>query len=172
MSYTPFFRDILEIIAEPKGVSDTKRFLEEVALTLGACQLVELELKLYIERALVVIEKQIKGLVPFKMKGEDYDDTPLGGLINIFKKLSNNPELVIELNKFKADRDFVAHKVIVECMDPDHEIHSDITFEIRRRLKDISREASFLRDAVGEESSRFIGHYYFDFISDDKAAIR
>ena len=93
-------------------------FFLRVARSLGACQLVELELKLYIQQEFELVEKCVKGRLSFKMSGADYEDSALEQLIKTFRKLSNNPSLVARLEKFKKERNFVAHKAIAACLDP------------------------------------------------------
>jgi hypothetical protein len=84
-------------------------FYLQVARALSSCQLVEQELKLYLSESLELVRNCIEGKLPFKMSGEDYEDSPLEGLIKAFRKLSDNPDLIADLNKFKAERNFLSH---------------------------------------------------------------
>jgi hypothetical protein len=74
---------------------DTRQheYFHEVAMSLGACQLVEFELKLYIARALEVAKKKIGGVVAFSFSGDDYEDASLDRLISTFRKLTSNTVL-------------------------------------------------------------------------------
>jgi hypothetical protein len=89
----------------------------EVAKALAGCQAVELELKLYIKQAFLVVHDSIGGRLPFKFSGDDYIDASLEKLIDIFKKLCDNDDLIKRLNQFKGKRNNLAHKAIADCLD-------------------------------------------------------
>ena len=138
-------------------------YLLDVATSLAACQMLELELKLYLERAFEVIRKKTKGVVPFRFDGADYDDASLERLISTFRKINENQGLIERLERFRKDRNFVAHKAITDCLDP-HEggfIDSQVA-EVQKLLERVSIEARQLTDLVSAESNQFLGHYYFD----------
>ena len=137
------------------------RYFVRVADCLGQCQLIELELKLYISQALELIAKFIAGRVPFKMTGTDYKDASLERLIDVFKKLSNNPALQTKLTKFKDERNFVAHKAIALCLDPNGDLKIPPAAAIEQRLFQIEREAAELTRAIQDEAAKFIAHFYF-----------
>jgi|GEM_PF-1478003 len=137
-------------------------FYLRVAHALSGCQLVEQELKLYITEALELVHKCVAGKLPFSMNGEDYADASLERLIDIFRKLSSNPTLVIELRKFKDERNFLSHKGIAHCLDPDGELDYVTASEFQNRLAAIAPEAQRLRLAVHEEANKFRGHLWFN----------
>lgn len=138
-------------------------FYLHVAYALSACQLVEQELKLYITEALELAHKCIAGKLPFSMSGADYADSSLERLIEIFRKLSSNPTLVTELRKFKDERNFLSHKGISHCLDPDGDLDYVTASELfHTRLAAITPEAQRLRLAVHEEANKFRGHLWFD----------
>ena len=136
-------------------------FYLEVAFALSGCQLVEQELKLYLTDALDLAKKCIGDRLPFKFNGEDYNNSSLERLIDAFRKLSNNPDLISALNKFKEERNFLSHKAISHCLDYDHELSIPDVSEIRPRLTHIQKEADRLREAIHEEASNFRGHLWF-----------
>jgi hypothetical protein len=135
-------------------------FYLRVAYVLSGCQLVEQELKLYISEALELVQKCVAGRVAFTMSGDDYKDTPLGRLIDTFKKLSDNTALVAELRKFKTERDFLSHKDITRCLDPDGELDDAVT-QFGERLSKVRPEAERLCTAIHEEANKFRGHLWF-----------
>lgn len=91
----------------PKDKDD---FFLKVAYALSGCQLVEQALKLYIAEALELAKQRIGHKIPFKMRGEDYANRPLGQLIDVFHKLSDDETLVKELHKFREKRNLLVTK--------------------------------------------------------------
>lgn len=143
-----------------------------VARSLGACQLVEFELKLYITQALELVEKCVADRMPFKMAGRDYQDASLERLIEAFKKLSDCPALVKRLASFKDERNFVAHKAIAACIDPDGELGHGAAKKLESRLENIEKEAVLLTEAIHAESLIFVAHLYFDVIEKADKALK
>lgn len=139
-------------------------FYQRVAYALAGCQLVEQELKLYISEALELVQKCVGNRLSFTMSGDDYEDTPLGRLIDVFRKLSSNAGLVNELRKFKTERDFLSHKGIAHCLDRDRELDNMAVLEFEDRLKKIEPEAERLRNAIHDEANKFRGHLWFEEI--------
>ena len=84
------------------------------------------------------------------------------GDYDIFRKLSSNPTLITELRKFKDERNFLSHKGIAHCLDPDGEIDYVTASEFQSRLAAIAPEAERLRLAVHEEANKFRGYLWFD----------
>ena len=119
---------------------------------MSGCQLVEQELKIYITQALELAKECIGQKIPFKMSGEDYEDSPLERLIEIFKKLSDDETLVKELDKFRNERNFLSRKGITHCLDPGGELVFD---EFRDRLAAIAPEAQRLRYAIYQKWALF-----------------
>jgi hypothetical protein len=141
---------------------DTDDFYLRVAHALSGCQLVEQELKLYVSEAFDLVQKCVAGKLPFSMSGEDYADASLEKLIEIFRKLSTNTPLVTELRKFKDERNFLSHKGIAHCLDPDGELDYGNASEFQARLSAIQPEAQRLRIAIHDEANKFRGHLWFD----------
>ncbi|WP_237246390.1 hypothetical protein [Sideroxyarcus emersonii] len=142
-------------------MSDTDDFYLQVAYALSGCQLVEQELKLYISEALEYVRKCVGKRLPFKMVGQDYEDASLERLIQAFRKLTNNDELVDELNKFKTERNFISHKGIAHCLDPMGDLGDIWVAEFMPRLQAVQVEAERLRRAIREEGGSFKCHLYF-----------
>lgn len=140
---------------------DWRTFYLHVADALSGCQLVEQQLKLYVSEALELVHKCIGGRIPFSIKGEDYEDASLERLIDIFKKLSDNPELVAALRKFKDERNFLSHKGITYCLDYEGDFDEKSAGELEERLLAIEPEAKRLRIAIHEEAGKFQGHLWF-----------
>ncbi|OAI44019.1 hypothetical protein AYO43_09625 [Nitrospira sp. SCGC AG-212-E16] len=141
-------------------------FYLKVAHALSGCQLVEEHLKLYITEALELVKKCVGDKIAFKMIGEDYADSSLERLIEIFKKLSDNETLVTELRQFKDERNFLSHKGITHCLDYDDELDYGAMSEFQNRLAAIPLEAQRLRLALHDEANKFRGHLWFGFDND------
>jgi hypothetical protein len=147
-------------------MSDDEDFYLQVAYALTGCQLVEQELKLYISEALEYVRKCVGKRLPFKMGGQDYEDASLERLIDVFRKLTNNDVLVLELRKFKSERNFLSHKGIAHCLDPMGELGNMPVAEFMPRLRAVQAEAERLRRAIHEEGGTFKGHLHFGELPD------
>lgn len=137
-------------------------FYLKVAHALSGCQLVEQQLKLYITEALELAKKCIGEKMPFKMAGDDYADSSLERLIEIFRKLSDNETLVTDLRQFKNERNFLSHKGITHCLDYEGELFHSTALEFQDRLAAIQNEAQRLYVAIHKEANKFRGHLWFD----------
>lgn len=144
---------------------DEDNFYLNVAHALSGCQLVEQQLKLYIAEAFELAKKCIGEKMPFKMAGDDYANSSLERLIQIFKKLSDNETLVTDLTKFKDERNFLSHKAITHCLDYEGELFYSTALELQDRLLAIQSEARRLYDDVHEEANKFRAHLWFDDLS-------
>jgi hypothetical protein len=142
-------------------MNDGDDFYLQVAFALSGCQLVEQQLKLYIAEALELAQKCVGRRMTFKMSGEDYEDASLERLIEVFRKLTDNQTLVTELRQFKNERNFLSHKGIAHCLDPEGELSETSVAEVQVRLQAIQAEANRLRLAIHEEANRF--RCYLDF---------
>lgn len=141
---------------------DEDDFYLKVAHALSGCQLVEQQLKLYITEALELAKKCIGEKMHFKMAGDDYADSSLERLIEIFRKLSDNETLVADLKQFKNERNFLSHKGITHCLDYEGELFYSTALEFQDRLAAIQNEAQRLYVAIHEEANKFRGHLWFD----------
>ena len=145
---------------------DKNEFVIKVGQALSGCQLIEQHLKLYISEALMLVEKCIDKRLPFHMRGEDYEDASLERLIQIFRKLNDNNQLITDLNKFKDDRNFLTHKGISHYLDWEEEIFLHAVRDYEIRLKTIENEAKRLLEAIHEENNKILGPLYFDELKD------
>lgn len=140
---------------------DDGGFYLKVAYALSGCQLIEQELKLYITEAFELARKCIGRKLPFKISGDDYADASLERLIEAFRKLSDNEQLVKDLRKFKDERNFLSHKGITQCLDYEGELSETAASEFQARLDAIQSEAGRLRIELHEEANKFRGELYF-----------
>lgn len=141
-------------------MTDTPFYLK-VAHALSGCQLVEQQLKLYISESLELAKKCIGDRMPFKYSVDDYENSALETLIKTFKKLSNNEQLARDLTAFKDDRNFLSHRAITFCLDPDLELSQPGREEVERRLSKIQDESIRLWQEIDEEANHIRGHLYF-----------
>lgn len=128
-------------------------FYRRIADALTGCQLVEQELKLYIAKAYEVIGERVGDRVPFKWHGSDVEDWSLERLINAFKKLSDSDQLIQDLNEFKKQRNFLTHKGIAYCLNPDLEFDDQAKAEVEARLDKMQPEAERLWQAIGRAAT-------------------
>ena len=131
-------------------VSDdtSEKFYRRIADALTGCQLIEQKLKLYIAEAYEAISERVGDRVPFKWHGSDVEDSSLEHLINTFKKLSDNDQLIQDLYKFKKQRNFLTHKGIVYCLNPDLEFDDQTRAEVEAQLDNMQPEAERLWQAI------------------------
>ncbi len=146
---------------------DEDKFYLKVAHALSGCQLVEQALKLYITEALELASKCIGTRMPFNFNGDDYENSSLERLIDAFKKLSDNPELLQSLNKFKKERNFLSHQGITHCLDYENDLSHSEAEELQPRLEAIQSEATRLQTALHSEANKFRGHLYFWEVEDE-----
>jgi hypothetical protein len=143
-----------------------RSFYLQVAEALSGCQLVEQELKLYISEALQLVQECVGNKLPFRISGDDYEDASLERLIDAFKKLSDNTELVTALRKFKDERNFFSHKGIAHCLDYDGELDLEAVNQYALRLASIRPGAERLREAINNEANKFRGYLWFEDVSE------
>ncbi|MEX8518225.1 MAG: hypothetical protein AB3X44_06890 [Leptothrix sp. (in: b-proteobacteria)] len=139
-------------------------FYLRIAGAISGCQLVEQELKLYLSEALDFVQKCVAGRIPFGMSGLDYKDASMERLIKIFSKLSNNQSLVDDLEIFKKERNFLSHRGIADCLDPDGEVDLLEASKFEARISAIQPESQRLRAAINNEANKFRGHLWCNTI--------
>ena len=135
--------------------------LPNVTDALLGCQDVELALKCYVTESLQLVGKCVEGKMPFRMSGADYEDASLERLIEIFKRLSNNPDLVKRLQNFKKVRNHLAHKGIADHLDRSGELDFPAADEYARRIRQIKNESESLILETNDEANKFRGYLYF-----------
>jgi hypothetical protein len=144
-----------------------EEFYLEVAQALSSCQLVEQILKRYISEAFDLARKCIGDKMVFSLSGDDYEDSSLERLIGTFRKLTNNRDLVKDLEKFKAERNYLSHKGIANCLDPMGHLSEPETVELRKRLEHIEKESHRLRLLLHDEAGKFRPHLWFWDVTND-----
>lgn len=141
---------------------ERREFYEKVAASLAGCQLVEQELKLYIAEAFVLAQRCIGTRMPFKMSGDDFEDSSLERLIGTFRKLCDNAELVRALTAFKDERNFLSHKAITSCLDFNGELIDSELAAIEPKLSAIQKESDRLVRAIHDEFNKISVQLAFD----------
>lgn len=137
-------------------------FFLKVSRALSGCQMVEMELKLYLANAVALIKKRLGDRMPFEMTGDDYQNFSLERLISTFKKFTDNKDLVKRLNKFKDERNFLSHKAIATCMDKHNGYQAWHAASLDERLLKIEAEATELVHVLHNESAKFLGYLWFE----------
>ena len=137
----------------PHMNSTEDEFFVSVAHALAGCQRVEQELKLYITQALELTKTCVGQKLPFKIRGEDFADSSLERLIDIFKKLSDDETHVHDLQQFRDERNFLSHKAITHCLDGGGRFCQETAFDLQDRLQAIQREAKRLSLSIFEKAA-------------------
>jgi hypothetical protein len=132
----------------------SQQFLMEVAKALAGCQAVELEIKLYISQAFLIARNSIGDRLTFKFSGDDYTDSSLERLIEAFKKLSDNDQLIKRLNQFKKKRNHLAHKAIADCLNDLGDLDAWAVAGSYTELCAIQRDADELIDGIAKEHQK------------------
>ena len=100
-------------------MDDQRKLYKDTTLRLlGSFQLLEFALKIYIGLSYKVVQTQVEGLVHFDYTEDDLNDLPLGRLLNLFKKLNSNSELLVRLQKLQSERNHIAHRSLLITMGP------------------------------------------------------
>lgn len=85
---------------------------------LGYFQLLEFALKNYVGLSYDVIQARVNGIAHFDSTESNLDDLPLGRLLNLFKKLNSNAELLGRLQKLQAERNHISRLSLPTTMGP------------------------------------------------------
>lgn len=138
------------------------KFFGDVAKGLAGCQRVEQQLKLYLHEAFSFAHECINGRMPFKFRGEDVKDYSLERLIQTFKKLSDDEQLVRDLNRFKDERNFLSHQAITHCYDYGGDYSQTTAREIRPRILAVERDAQDLVERIWALQGRLLVERHFE----------
>lgn len=90
------------------------QFHAAAAAALSTCQLVEHVVRFYLKIIHQLIATKLNKCIPYHFSGEDYEDLPLGALLKVFKKLNDNVDLQDRLEKFRKERNWVAHQIFAD----------------------------------------------------------
>jgi len=143
---------------------DRDGFYLKIAHALSGCQLVEQQLKLYISEALELAKECVGQRMVFRMSGEDYENSSLDRLIEVFSKLTVNSELVAALRRFKEERNFLSHKGIALCLDYEGDLLLTAAEGYETRLAKVQFEAERLRAALHSEGRNISVELDFGFL--------
>jgi len=136
-------------------------FYLRVAKALSGCQLVEQKLKIYITEAFDLVRKKLEGEFPFNLSGEDFENAPLERLIATFSNLSDDKTLVVDLRKFKDERNYLSHRAIALCVNPDGSFDEGMAHSLEPRLLSIEGEAQRIWERIHEVEGRVVANLYF-----------
>ena len=85
-----------------------------VSQALAGFQLVEEMLKGYLDKHFSTTRMLLRGAVHFEFSRRDYQEAPLGRLVNVFSKLCANEQLIRDLRAAVKDRDHLAHRALLK----------------------------------------------------------
>lgn len=118
---------------------------ELISASLMYFQLIELAIKEYFKLLSEIITEKLKDIIPSDFQFYRDRDT-LGTLVDIFKKLNNNTELIKELDKIVEDRNIIAHRIHLNYMD---------SFS-KAAIKSKGQDQAILNQAINEA---WAGHF-------------
>lgn len=101
-----------------------ERYKSTALRILGAFQLLEFCLKLYIGLAYRLISRCIDGKIHFGYTADDIETFPLERLLNIFSRLNANQDLISRLNKLQQARNEMAHKSLLLAMTKNYDVQA------------------------------------------------
>ena len=101
------------------------QYLHQAQFALFGCQMVEESLKSFLMFARDVNRLSPSEYAEVRESNEEIDETPLGGLIKLVKKVVPANPLIARLEKLRPDRNHCAHRAFVLCFISD--VSSDIS---------------------------------------------
>ena len=137
-------------------------FFADVANGLAGCQKVEQYLKLYIHEAFDFARVCIDGRMPFYFCGDNVKDASLERLIEIFKKLTDDNQLVKDLYSFKDERNYLSHCAITNCHDGGGDYCEHLAGKARSRILAVESTARQLADRLWQQRSKILVSRYFE----------
>lgn len=132
-----------------------------VAGALDRCQALELALKRHVAATFEAARKYLDPRIVFKLDESDVEKKSLGQLIDLYSKMSNDEELIKDLRKFTADRNFLAHKAIQSSYLPDGTFLPS-NDGIEQRVAQIESDAKRLFNKVYDSGGQVLVHVWFD----------
>lgn len=137
-------------------------FFQKVTLGLAGCQRVEQHIKLFINEAYSFAKECIGNRMEFQFSGNDVESHSLERLIDVFRKFTDDPDLVKELRRFKDERNFLSHTAITHCYDYEGEYLEIAAIDLKPRLRQIEIDAQCLVDRIHEHHMNLICERYFE----------
>ena len=132
------------------------RYASKVGNALSACQVVEEGLKLYLDLVFLRIQKEVHGTIPFHFKGEDYRSASMEKLLHVFRRLTDNRDLLERLESFKAERNYLAHRAVAEYFER-HEAEPKKHAAMMKRLQKLEDTGYGLWIEISSELRRIRG---------------
>jgi hypothetical protein len=133
-----------------------------VAEGLACCQRIEFELKGYLGAAMELAKKCIGQTMPFHTSAKDFENHALERLIQNFRNYTDDKELVSALNKFKDERNFLAHQALTALENPDGDLDDQEVARLHERLSKIEPEAKRLAESIFSAARNIWCHVWFD----------
>ena len=108
-------------------------------------QFIEESLKMYLSHCFRIIRSNLDSRVRYKFGRRDVQNLPLGKLISMFRKFSQNDVLISKLSHLPKQRNFVAHQAFLHTREEQQ--NADFIDSEIQKLDDLQKETS---DCVGE----------------------
>lgn len=113
-----------------------------VTQALAGFQLLEENLKGYLELYFNVTRKILDGRLHFGFSRQDYQDAAMGRLISVFAKICPNAELIGELRALVKVRDHIAHRALLRLYHGQSitlDEYPELLAEVNGSVQEISR---------------------------------
>ena len=124
-------------------------YQEAVHHALERCQFVEETLRIYIDLAVQIAKLELKPHFPVRFTKTDFSKLPLGRLVDIYSRLSDNASLKSLLREITKRRNYVAHRSLLftlgELQDLKH------MGEAVKEMREIEQQAKKAQDALLDE---------------------
>jgi len=138
-----------------------KLYRDGVTHVLAGYQLLEEQLKIYLEIHFDLTRAILASRLYFDFKRDDYQDAALGRLVHIFSKLCANKDLVLGLRSVVKSRDHIAHQALVKLYKQDisAQEYSGLIAELNNQMNtvsqlmtDIAKEMEKMGDGRGDST--------------------
>ncbi len=136
-----------------------KRYLHEVQFALFGCQIVEEALKSFLMRARDINRLCSHEFIQIDKSDDELDETPLGGLIMLYRKALPHSQLISRLEQLRPERNHCAHRALDLCfmIDVDSNISFDAEFERVQKARELAWSCfEDLKLELAAAESRFV----------------
>ena len=122
------------------GPVTKKRYLHQVQFALFGCEMVEEALKSFLMRARDINRLCSREFIQIDKSDDELDETPLGGLMMLFRKALPHSQLISRLEQLRPERNHCAHRALVLCFmsDVDSNISFDAEFERMQKARELA----------------------------------
>jgi hypothetical protein len=126
------------------------KYQKEVHDALEKCQFVEETLRVYINLAIEIAKLELATHFPVRFTTADLGKLPLGKLVTVYSRLSDNAPLKSLLKNITQERNHVAHRSLLFTIGELHDSHH--MQQSLQKLTDIKERAKKAHEELLEET--------------------